>query len=334
MIDRHTLDSFLAAHRLGIEGVNAALDAANARPTRDELRRFATSTMRLAATLSIAAGVIFFVAANWDEIAVLGRFALVEALLVASAGLALWKAPPQLLGRCVLLFAFAMAGVLFALFGQTYQTGADVYELFLTWSLLGLPLVVAAQWSVSWAAWVVVLNVCLSLFCGLRPEAGWLWFLISGTNLELAELLLAPMMINLTLWGLREHVELTRWSEMAPPWLGRLILACAVAFGTWAGALAIVGAEGRARHPLVMLFVTIAFVGAGTYAVRKRVDVFPLAAIAGSAIILTTIALAEAIDFHDEGIFFLLAIWLVASSTVSGRLLMRLVRSWAREAEA
>ncbi len=335
MMDRNKLDAFVAQHKLGREAVDAALEISRARPTSNELWRFAISLLRLAGALSIAAGIVFFVAANWEEIDVLARFGLVEALLVASAGVALWRPPPNALGRGALLFAFVMAGALLALFGQTYQTGANVYELFLTWSVLGLPLVIAAQWSVSWSAWALVLNVALGLFCSLRPEGGWFWFLLSGTRLDAAELLLAPMMVNLSLWGLREYIEETRWSAIAPPWLGRLVLACAVGYGTWAGAIVILGENGNTgADALALLFVIIAFLCVAAYAIRERADVFPLAALAGSAIVLTTTALATAVEMDDEVIFFLLSIWLIASSTVSGRLLMKLVRLWAREAEA
>jgi uncharacterized membrane protein len=75
-------------------------------------------------------------------------------------------------GRGATFLAFVATGALLALFGQTYQTGADVYELFLTWALLGLPLVVAAQWGVASAAWVLVLNISLMLFSGWHPAGG------------------------------------------------------------------------------------------------------------------------------------------------------------------
>jgi uncharacterized membrane protein len=334
-VDRNTLDAFASHYKLDTDAIETALELTHSRPTRDELRRFAIVMMRLAGLLSVAAGVVFFIAANWDAFDVFGRFVLVEALLVLSAGFALWKPPPQTLGRFGLLFAFVMTGVLLALFGQTYQTGADVYELFLTWALLGLPFVLASQWRVSWAAWLLVLNVAMTLYCGWRPEAGWLWVIFAGTRLSLAELLLVPMMVNLSLWGLREYIEATSSSSHAPMWLGRLALACGIAFGTWAGTSAIFGEGSSERsEALVLIFVLGTFVSVGIYAIRQRTDVFPLAAIAGSLIILTTCGLAKAIDFGDLGIFFILSLWLIASSTVSGRLLMKLVRSWNREGEA
>ena len=44
---------------------------------------FLGACLRIAGVLSLAAGVVFFVAANWSEIAVFGRFALLELLLLA-----------------------------------------------------------------------------------------------------------------------------------------------------------------------------------------------------------------------------------------------------------
>lgn len=327
-IDRNSLDAFVTQHRLGPQGVRAALEAARAHPTRDELLRFIVSLLRLSGVLSIVAGIVFFIAANWGRFGTLQRFVFVEALLVVSCAFALWKPPPHTIGRRGLLAAFAMTGVLLALFGQTYQTGADVYELFLTWTVLGLPFIVAAQWSVTWGAWLVVLNVALSLFVSFRPEGGWLWIALSGLNLDLSVLLLLPMMINYSLWGVREYVEQTRWSATVPSWLGRAILTFGVAYATLAGTLAVIGNDTSARHGLVLLFVVMAFAGIAVYAVRKREDIFPLAAIAASLIILTTCALGDALERHDEVLFFALTIWLIASSTVSGRLLMKLHRSW------
>lgn len=335
MIDRHTLDSFIAQHRMGNrEAVETTLEIAGARPSQQEIRAFTVKLLRLAGILSAAAGIVFFIAANWDVFDVFGRFILVEALLVASAGLALWKSPPLRVGQGALLFSFIMTGALLALFGQTYQTGADVYELFLTWSVLALPLVIASQWSASWAAWAFVLNLALGLFCGMRPEGGPFWFVLSGASLKQTYLLLLPMMINLSLWAIGEYVEQTRWSHLVPRWLNRLIVAFAVAYGTWAGTRAIFGENGGQTDALALAFVLFAYAGVAAYAVHKRADVFPLAAIAGSLILLTTFGLAESLDFDSDAVFFVLSIWLIASSTVSGRLLMKLVRAWGEEAQA
>jgi uncharacterized membrane protein len=328
-MNRHELDAFVDHHRLAPAAVEVALDIAQARPTRVEIARFTQQLLQLAGVLSLATGVIFFVAANWQDFRVMGRFVFIEALVIGCVVLALWKPPPHALGRYASMMAFIAIGALLALFGQTYQTGADVYELFLTWAALGLAFAIAGQWSLTWAAWLLVLNVALWLFCGARAETGWFWLLFAGWELEL---LLGPMLLNILLWLVPERLEKTQWSAVAPFWLGRLALTCAIGFGTWAGIIAILEPNfeaGNAGHRALALIV---LVGIGSfvvfYTLRRRRDVFPLALVAGSFIVLTTCALARLMESSDLGAFFVVSLWLIASSTAGGRILMQLVRAW------
>lgn len=324
-MNRKELDALAAHHGLGEAGVASMLSLARARPTRAELVGFGVRLLQLSGVLSIAAGVVFFVAANWSALAVFGRFALVQGFLVAVVALALWRPPPHPVGRYALLLAFLATGALFALFGQTYQTGADVHELFLNWALLGLALVVAAHWSVAWAAWALVLNVALWLFCGARPETGVLWVAFSFWEMDQSTLLLVPLAVNVALWMVHLALDGTRWGGLAPAWLGRFVLACAVGVGTWAGMIAVLR-DDEGSLGLLATLVVFALIGAHT--LRRRVDVFPLAAIEGSLIVLSTTWIAQYWDFDDTGVLFVLAAWLIVASTLSSRWLMRLVRAW------
>ena len=135
----------------------------------------------------------------------------------------LLKPPPHFVGRGAIFLAFIATGALLALFGQTYQTGADVYELFLTWALLGLPLAVAAQWSVASAAWVLVLNVALLLFCGWHPTGGLLWVVFGSTRFQPAQLIMGAAWLNLALWFAFEFWRV----DAVPDWVRRLVLSCA-----------------------------------------------------------------------------------------------------------
>jgi hypothetical protein len=114
------------------------------------------------------------------------------------------------------------------------------------------------------------------------------------------------------------------------------VLTCAVGFGTWAGCFAIVGSRPEVGHnwgDVPTLIIVLGLLAAiAMFTLRQRRDVFPLALIAASLIALSTTALARFLDFGELGMFFLLALWLVASSTFSGRHLMRVVRAWRREA--
>jgi uncharacterized membrane protein len=330
-MDRKELDGFIAHHGLSPDGIAAAFAITAAEPDRDETARFASVALRVAGVLSLATGLVFFVAANWQDFRVFGRFALLEAVLAGSIAVALFQPPPRALGRYALLMAFVATGALLALFGQTYQTGADVYELFLTWSLVALPFAVAAQWSISWAASLSVLNVALALFCHTSRFGGWLWAMIDSRGLRLAELLLLPTLVNLALWLLLEYLQATRWRSNAPQWLRNYAFASAALFGTYSGLVVILQDDQGMRGTLLAAVVLGACaVGTITHVLRHRRDVFPLAALAGSIIVLTTAAWARYGGLAEMGTLFVVSLWLVGTSTLAGKVLMRLLREWRR----
>jgi uncharacterized membrane protein len=334
---RAELDAFVAHHGLSRSDVEATLELADARPSAGELQAALIRILQLAGLLSLAAGVIFFIAANWQLFAVFGRFALLQVLLAACVGLALWQPPPRPLGRFALLGAFILTGALLALFGQTYQTGADIYELFLTWALLGLLFAVAAHWSVVWAAWIVVLNAALALYCGWRPQGGLLSLVFPTSALDEALGLLIAMAINLALWfGIELSAHTTvhaRVAAVTPRWLRRLIVACAIAFGAWAGFAAMADWDfGRgaiaASDATAMLLLTLFLAAIVAHSLRRRNDVFAMAGVAGTVIFLGTLFLMQVLRIDNEGVLLILALWLIGSSTLLGHLLMRYVRAW------
>ena len=98
-------------------------------------------------------GILFWIAANWPSLSHFGRFALLEVVLIC-----------MLLGACyrpgarmpLALPGFLICGGLCASIGQTYQTGADPWQLFALWAALTLPLCLGLRHDVLWTAWTVV----------------------------------------------------------------------------------------------------------------------------------------------------------------------------------
>jgi uncharacterized membrane protein len=330
-LKRSELDGLAEFYSLDVQRTQAMLDLSEARPSRAEGLRFLAACLRIAGVLSLAAGLVFFVAANWSRISVFGRFALVEAVLLACVVTAFLKPPPAFLGRGAAFLAFVATGALLALFGQTYQTGADVYELFLGWALLGLPLVVAAQWAVASAAWVVVFNTALLLFCGWHPTGGLLWALFGGVQFQPSHLILGAAWLNLALWFVFEFHPIAA----VPAWVRRLLLSCAFGFATWGGVLGVMGGdllfEDRKSDPLAVLALAAAMAAVVAYAVKRRDDVYPLAVVMGTFIIVSLVWLARVVDFNDEGTFLLMALWLIGTSTAAGKVLTSLARTWRAE---
>jgi len=342
---RRDLDAFADHHRLPRPAIEALLDLAGARPTREEDLRLVRRGLGLGGVLSLVAGVVFFVAANWEAIAVSGRFALLEALLVAATAAAILRPPPDRVGKLALLGAFLLTGALLALFGQTYQTGADVYELFLAWAGLGLPLVVAARWSVGWAAWVLVVNVSLALLCGWLPGVHILWTVLGGLGLGAPLLFAVATVLNLALWAACEAAAGTPLGAVASPWLGRLVVAAAAGFAGWGAIVQILlretsglrglelGPERAGGGALLALVLLVAGGAVGRHTLRHRRDVFPIAAVGAVLIAVGTALLGRGLGSESslEAMFFALAAWLVGSSTAAGWVLMGLVRQWRAE---
>jgi len=293
------------------------------RPTPAEWRAFEVRLLGAAGLGSLGAGVIFFVAANWQAWGLAGRFGLLQAGLLICVAAALWQPPPARVGQAALLLATLFTGALLALFGQSYQTGADLYELFLTWSLLALPFAVAGLSGAVWAAWWVVLDVGLGLYCGGLTHDSLLWFVPGDWGRDRAAWLMLPCIANLLGAGLFLAIRRTRFVDAAPPWLTHLLLAVGLGYGT-AASLPEMTNHGSA----IFALYTAISIGIAAATWTRRQDVFPLTALAGSWIVISTTWLGHAMQTSDIGALFIIAAWLIGSSTTAATLLMRCLRAW------
>lgn len=110
------------------------------------------------------AGVVFFFAYNWNDLSDIAKFAVVESGLIVAAVAALIHGIDRPFGQVLLIAAAIMTGVLLAVIGQVYQTGADVFELFAAWAVLILPWVLAGRSAALWLLWVAVAAIALGLY--------------------------------------------------------------------------------------------------------------------------------------------------------------------------
>ncbi|MBB4843355.1 putative membrane protein [Paucibacter oligotrophus] len=174
------MDLRLALYQwVGLHGLNAAQQARleelaglGAEPPA-LARRMRQGLAVLAAGLG-GFGLILWLAANWGSLGRFGRFGLLEALLlllgIAACSLGRRRAAlAPALGLMVLL----LQGGLFAYFGQTYQTGADPWQLFALWALLALPLALGLRSDVLWTPWALVAMTAVSLWAANRLGHAW-----------------------------------------------------------------------------------------------------------------------------------------------------------------
>jgi uncharacterized membrane protein len=121
--------------------------------------------------LLMGAGIIFLVAYNWDLFGRFAKFMLLDAVIVAAIAVALWLGLVNIAGKAALWIATVAVGALLALVGQTYQSGADTFELFLVWAALALPWTIAGRWAPGWGLFLVLVNLATAQYVSevLRP---------------------------------------------------------------------------------------------------------------------------------------------------------------------
>jgi uncharacterized membrane protein len=303
---RLALSDIAAEHRLDARGHARLEELAG---LRDEPPALAAWLPRGVAVLAAALGglgLVFWIAANWQTLGRFGRFALLEAFVLAMCAGALWR--PAARAPLGLLALLAIGG-LFAYFGQTYQTGADPWQLFAVWAVLALPLCIAARSDVLWAPWTLVVMTGVSLWIHahighrwrVQPDDlavhmfGWVGALV------LVAALSAPLRryTGAGIWSLRTAIALSVAMIASTGFAGLFEERAAMFYGL--GLLVLIG-------------------GAAMLARRESFDVFGLSAVALGldALLIGGLAYLLFHNSHGDGIASLLFIGLVAAGLVAG----------------
>ncbi|EPH12302.1 DUF2157 domain-containing protein [Myroides odoratimimus] len=112
----------------------------------------------------LLSGIVFFFAYNWADLHKNIKFLLVFTLLTISVIGAVYPKLNAVVKQVSLLSASILVGVLFAVYGQVYQTGANAYDLFFMWVLAVTPWSVLNKFSPQWLFYAVLANTTLILY--------------------------------------------------------------------------------------------------------------------------------------------------------------------------
>ena len=115
-------------------------------------------------TALVLSGLIYFFAFNWTKISPAVKLATLQFSMIGCLGAAYFYSLKRATGQIFLLSATVLVGVFLAVFGQIYQTGADAYQLFMTWSLLTFGWTLISNFVAQWMLWLVVTNTFLILW--------------------------------------------------------------------------------------------------------------------------------------------------------------------------
>ncbi|MEO8135820.1 MAG: DUF2157 domain-containing protein [Betaproteobacteria bacterium] len=269
-------------------------------------------------------GLVMWIAANWDLLGRFGRFALLQGSVLALCAGALLRPGARIpLG----LLAFVGIGGLFAYFGQTYQTGADPWQLFALWALLALPLCIALRSDVLWAPWAMVAMTAISLWTYAHTGHRWR---VGADDLGVHALAWVATIALVAALGR----ELHRFTG-AGVWALRTTVTLAV-LGITLSAIGGLLHSTLAPHYFAGLVVLAA--AAALLAQRRAFDIFALSAAAlGLNVLLVAGLVRLLLDGHSGGVIgALLVIGLVAAGLLAATVsaVMRLARAYGLQEDA
>jgi uncharacterized membrane protein len=229
-------------------------------------RRLPLALGVLAATL-IGLGLVFWIAANWGSLGRWQQTFLLQAVVLATA-LGAWVRPGPARPALALL-AFLGTGGLLAFIGQTYQTGADPWQLFALWALLGLPMALAVRHDAVWAPWALVTMAGVALW--MQTHSGHRWRFESQDLLpQCAAWIVAALAVALLSPAARRFTGAGVWSLRAAVTLAAVIVA-----GTALGGLLQTRVAGQ-----YVLGLAVVAAGVAVFASRRGFDLFALSALA------------------------------------------------------
>ncbi|WP_051947197.1 DUF2157 domain-containing protein [Muricauda sp. MAR_2010_75] len=262
-----------------------------------------------------AAGIVFFFAYNWADLHKYVKLGLIEFLVVLLILVALFAKTKPLIRKMLLLAASILVGVLYAVFGQVYQTGADAYDFFLGWTLFITVWVLFSNFAPLWTLFVALLNTVLFLYA---EQAAYEWsemfvytLLFSMNGLLLLAFLGLPKIFKL---------------KSFPSWFVQLIALATVAYST------IGVSSGIFNEPepsfKALLGVAVLFYGIGIWYGLKTKSLFYLSIIPFSVIIILSAAM---INFSEEAsMLFAIGIFIVTSITLLIKILLNYQKKWEK----
>ncbi len=291
-----------------------AFRLAEAEPCPGDWGQFLDGLMLWFGAIFMAIGVIFFFAFNWQEMGRLAKFGLVEICIVAAVAIC-WKLGlDRLSGKAALFAATLLIGALLALVGQTYQTGADPWQLFATWALMVLPWVAIGRFGALLLFWIGLLNLSLLLYFQTLPRAfGWIGLLFSTETL-----LWTLFVLNTVALGLWEFAAQRKVAWLGERWPLRVL---AFASGGLITTLAVWALVDSRHFNLLEMATYFVWLAAGCVIYRHKIqDIFVLTGGVLSVIIVVTAWLAKQLLFHGEsaGALLMIGMTVIGLSAAGG----------------
>jgi len=253
-------------------------------------------------------GIVFFFAYNWEELHKFIKIGLIEGLLIMLTGVALYPKFSQQTKQIILCGCSLLVGVLFAVFGQVYQTGANAYDFFLAWTIFVSIWVLITNFAPLWLFFLALINCTLMLY-HQQVASDWSPVLF---NMGLALLNGSALLLGILLSISAKKIHV-------PTYFSNIVAIAAISFATIA---IVTGIFEQLDWNLALCtaVVALAYYLGIRYALKQR-NGFYLASLAFSIIIIFSASIIEIMEDEATGAIFVCGFVLASVTFVVHQLL-------------
>ena len=261
------------------------------------------------------AGTIFFFAYNWDELHKFVKLGAVQFLILAGVAAVFLVKPSFLVKSIILTGASMLVGLMFSVFGQIYQTGADAYDFFLGWTVFVLLWAIVSEFPPLWLLLLMLINITFSLYVSQTgPD-----FTVVTTYVILA-------MVNLAAIILVKVLAIKNYIVSVPGWFEKIVVIMTVFCLTISLVAGIYNKYQPEWFFALAIGVVVYTAGIG-YALRHK-SIYLLCLIPLSIIIIFVALVLEVFKVDNEFVFLSIGLLIVACITFLVRELAKLNKAW------
>lgn len=259
------------------------------------------------------AGIIFFFAYNWADLHKFIKIGLIEGLIIILSLVVLFAKISLDIKNILLTGTSILVGVLFAVFGQIYQTGANAYDFFLGWTMFIAIWVLVSNYAPLWLVFLTLINTTIILY-SQQVAHDWSEVFVF-TLLFIVNMLF--LIASLFRKKMNDEIKI-------PIWFSNLVALASVSFST-IGIVFGISDEYQTSF-LVLIITTSILYGIGIKYGLKVKSTFYLSIIPFSIIIIISAFLIKL--SNNAGMFFFISLFVIGSVTSVIKNLIDLQKKW------
>lgn len=261
-------------------------------------------------------GILFFFAYNWAELHKFTKIGMIEGLIVITTFIVLFSKISINTKNIILTGASVLVGVLFAVFGQIYQTGANAYDLFLEWSVFISLWIIISNFAPLWLVYITLINATIILY---SQQVAQDWSKVSVFTIL--------FILNISVLALMTWLSKFRTEVKVPIWFSNILALASVSYAT-IGIVTGIFVEHQGSFSLLIIISSISFFVGIIFSLKEQ-NGFYLTIIPFSVIIILSAFFIK--TSHGEGMLLFTSIFIITAVTLVIKYVIAIQKKWNNE---